>query len=157
MDATISLLNEEYDWDKKAKTLNRFYTNPNFNNKYKNKNKEVILKVGQKDKKEKLREIGTKTGHDFCDYILSYPTKGQFEKFEEDDIKKIFGNKGIHFCDIQKNMFYKGTYNTIKFKIRENEDEGNMKQNIDEIKKELEKKDYKIEIIPEKKKLLKKY
>ena len=54
-------------------------------------------------------------------------------------------------------MFDKGTYNTIKFKVRENEDEGNMKQNIDEIKKELEKKDYKIEIIPEKKKLLKKY
>ena len=34
MDATTSLLNGECDWDKKAKTLNRFYTNPNFNNKY---------------------------------------------------------------------------------------------------------------------------
>ena len=53
-------------------------------------------------------------------------------------------------------MFDKGTYNTIKFKVRENEDEGNLKQKMDEVKKELEKKDYKIEINPEKKKSIKK-
>ena len=156
MGATTSLLNVDCDWDKKAKTLNKFYTNPNFNNMHKSKKKEVVLKVGQKDKKEKEREIGTKTGHDFCDYVLSYPTKGQFEKYEEGDIKKIFGNKGIHVYDIQKNMFDKGIYNTIKFKVRENEDEGNLKQKMDEVKKELEKKDYKIEINPEKKKSIKK-
>ena len=156
MDATTSLLNGECDWDQKAKTLNRFYTNPNFNNMHKNKKKEVVIKVGQKDKIEKEKEISTKTGHDYCDYVLSYPTKGQFEKYEEGDIKKIFGNKGIHVYDIQKNMFDKGTYNTIKFKVRENEDEGNLKQKMDEVKKELEKKDYKIEINPEKKKSIKK-
>ena len=156
MDATTSLLNGECDWDQKAKTLNRFYTNPNFNNMHKNKKKEVVIKVGQKDKIENEKEISTKTGHDYCDYVLSYPTKGQFEKYEEGDIKKIFGNKGIHVYDIQKNMFDKGTYNTIKFKVRENEDEGNLKQKMDEVKKELEKKDYKIEINPEKKKSIKK-
>ena len=154
MDATTSLVNGEYDWDKKAKTLNRFYTNPNFNHKLKNKNKEIAIKVGQKDKKEK--EIGKKSGHDFCDYILSYPTKGQFEKFEEGDIKKMFGSKGIHIYDIQKNMFDNGTYNTIKFKVRENEEEGNLKQKMDEVKKELANKDYKIQINPEKKKDIRK-
>ena len=156
METTTSLVNGECDWDKKAKTLNRFYTNPNFNNKFKNKNKEIIIKVGQKDKKENEKEIGKKAGHDFLDYILSYSTKGQFEKFEEGDIKKIFGSKGIHVYDIQKNMFDKGTYNTIKFKVRKNEEEGNLKQKLEEVKKELEKKDYKIQINPEKKKDIKK-
>ena len=156
MEATTSLLNGECDWDNKAKTLNKFYTNPNFKNIHKSKNKEIVIKVGQKDKKENEGKIVTKTGHDFCDYVLSYPTKGQFEKFEEGDIKKIFGNKGVHVYDIQKNMFDKGTYNTIKFKVRENEDEGNLKQKMEEVKKELEKKDYKIEINPEKKKDIRK-
>jgi TfoX/Sxy family transcriptional regulator of competence genes len=154
MDTTTSLVNGECDWDKKAKTLNKFYTNPNFNHKLKNKNKEIVVKVGQKDKKEK--EIGSKSGHDFCDYILSYSTKGQFEKFEEGDIKKMFGNKGIHIYDIQKNMFDKGTYNTIRFKVRENEEEGNLKQKIEEVKKELAEKDFKIQINPEKKKDIRK-
>ena len=154
MDTTTSLVNGECDWDKKAKTLNKFYTNPNFNHKLKNKNKEIVVKVGQKDKKEK--EIGSKSGHDFCDYILSYSTKGQFEKFEEGDIKKMFGNKGIHIYDIQKNMFDKGTYNTIRFKVRENEEEGNLKQKMEEVKKELAEKDFKIQINPEKKKDIRK-
>ena len=140
MEATTSLVNGECDWDKKAKTLNKFYTNPNFNNKFKNKKK----------------EIETKSGHDYCDYVLSYPTKSHFEKYGEGDIKRIFGSKGIHIYDIQKNMFDRGTYNTIKFKVRENEDEGHLKEKMNEIKKDLEKKDYKVEINPEKKKDIRK-
>ena len=42
MDATTSLLNGESDWDTKAKTLNRFYTNPNFNNMKKKTQNEVV-------------------------------------------------------------------------------------------------------------------
>ena len=53
-------------------------------------------------------------------------------------------------------MFDKGTYNTIKFKVRENEDEGHLKEKMNEIKKDLEKKDYKVEINPEKKKDIRK-
>ena len=152
MEATTSLVNGECDWDKKAKTLNKFYTNPNFNNKFKNKKKEIAIKVGNKDEKE----IETKSGHDYCDYVLSYPTKSHFEKYGEGDIKRIFGSKGIHIYDIQKNMFDRGTYNTIKFKVRENEDEGHLKEKMNEIKKDLEKKDYKVEINPEKKKDIRK-
>ena len=146
MEATTSVLAGDNDWDRKAKTLTKFYTNPNFLNK--SKNKELTIKVGNKDKKE--NEV--KSGHDYCDYVLSYPTKSHFEKFGEGDIKKIFGSKGVHIYDIQKNMFDKGTYNTIKFKVRENEEQGNLKQKMDEVKKDLEKKDYKVEINPEKKK-----
>ena len=146
MEATTSVLAGDNDWDRKAKTLTKFYTNPNFLNK--SKNKELTIKVGNKDKKENE----AKSGHDYCDYVLSYPTKSHFEKFGEGDIKKIFGSKGVHIYDIQKNMFDKGTYNTIKFKVRENEEQGNLKQKMDEVKKDLEKKDYKVEINPEKKK-----
>ena len=151
MDATTSLLNGECDWDKKAKTLNKFYTNPNFRNK--SKNKEIVIKVGNK---KEIEKDNNKTGHDFCDYVLSYPTKSQFEKYGESDIKRIFGSKGLHIYDIQKNMFDKGTYNTIKFKVRENEDETNLNQKMDEVKKEFEQKDYKVQIKPEKKKDIRK-
>ena len=151
MEATTSILNGDDVWDKKAKTLNKFYTNPNAN-KFKNKKKEVIPKIGKKN-----NEPNIKSGHDYIDYVLSYPTKkGQFEKYEESDIKKIFGNKGIHIYDVQKNMFDKGAYNTIKFKVRENYDEGELKTKMNEIKNEFEKKDYKIEINKEKKKDIKK-
>ncbi len=161
MDATTALLNGECDWDRKAKTLNKFYTNPNFN-KFKTKKNEIVLKVGEKEKEKKEikeikeKEIGTKSGHDFCDYVLSYPTKGQFEKYDEADIKKMFGSKGIHIYDVQKNMFDKGTYNTIKFKVRQNEEDGNLKQKMEDFKKDLEKKDYKILINQEPKKETKK-
>ena len=53
-------------------------------------------------------------------------------------------------------MFDKGTYNTIKFKVRENEDEENLKKKLEEVKTDLEKKDYKIQINPEKKKDIRK-
>ena len=142
MDATTSLVNGECDWDKKAKTLTKFYTNSNFN-KMGKKNKEIKTKVGNKDKKE--NEV--KSGHDFYDYVLSYPTKSHFEKFGDGEIKKMFGSKGVQIYDIQKNMFDKGTYNTIKFKVRENYNEGELKTKMDEIKNEFEKQDYKIEIL----------
>jgi len=151
MEATTSTLNGDDIWDKKAKTLNKFYNNTNIN-KFKNKKKEVIPKIGKKN-----NETNIKSGHDYVDYVLSYPTKkGQFEKYEESDIKKIFGKKGINIYDIQKNMFDKGAYNTIKFKVRENYNEGELKTKMDEIKNEFEKQDYKIEINKEKKKDIKK-
>ena len=151
MEATTSTLNGDDIWDKKAKTLNKFYNNTNIN-KFKNKKKEVIPKIGKKN-----NETNIKSGHDYVDYVLSYPTKkGQFEKYEESDIKKIFGKKGINIYDIQKNMFDKGAYNTIKFKVRENYNEGELKTKMNEIKNEFEKQDYKIEINKEKKKRYKK-
>lgn len=152
MDATTSLLNSDELWNKKANTLNRFYTNPNFNRANKNKKKEITQKVGKNTVEEEK-----KSGHDFCDYVLTYPTKrGQFEKYGEEDIKRLFGNKGIHVYDVQKNMFDKGTYNTFKFKVRENESKEEIEKKIDEIKKDIEKHDNKVEINKDKRKNLKK-
>ena len=146
MEATTSLLNSDDLWDKKAKTLNSFYTNQNLNNKNKNK-KEVAIKIGKKN-----NESLTKSGHGYCDYVLSYPTKkGQFEKYSENDIKKLFGSKGIHIYDVKKNVFDKGSYNTFNFKVRGNEEEGDLKKRINEVQKEFENNDYTIEINKEKK------
>ena len=155
MEATTSILNPGLEWDKKAKTLNKFYTNPNFTNKSKNKNKPIMTRIGAPISK-RGKENEKKSGHDYADFVLSYPIKGQFEKFEEGDIKKIFEIKGVHIYDIQKNMFDKGVYNTIKFKVRENEEEGNLKQKMDEITKDFEKQNYKVLINKQEKKDLKK-
>ena len=154
MEASTSVLNPGTEWDKKTKELNKFYTNPKFK-KSKSRDKPIMTKIGASGAK-KEKEIEKKSGSDYSDFVLSYPTKGQFEKFEEKDIKKIFGVKGVHIYDVQKNMFDKGSYNTIKFKVRENEDEGNLKQKMDEITKDFEKQNYKVIINKDQKKDIKK-
>ena len=141
MEATTSVLNPEVDWDRKAKTLNKFYTNPNFG-KYR-KHSSLITKIGAKNEK-KVKEVEKKSGHDYQDYVLTYPTRSKFEKYNEGEIKKLFGTKGLNIYDIQKNMFDKGTYNTIKFKVRENEDEVKLNDRMNEISKEFEKQNYKV-------------
>ena len=153
MEATTSVLNPEVDWDRKAKTLNRFYTNPNFG-KYR-KQSSLITKIGAKNEK-KVKEAEKKSGHDYQDYVLTYPTRSQFEKYDEGEIKKIFGTKGVNIYDVQKNMFDKGTYNTIKFKVRENEDERKLKDKMNEISKDFEKQNYKVLINKQEEKNLKK-
>jgi hypothetical protein len=153
MEATTSNLNPEADWDRKAKTLNRFYTNPNFG-KYR-KTSSLITKIGAKNEK-KAKEGEKKSGLDYQDYVLTYPTRSQFEKYDEGEIKKIFETKGLNIYDVQKNMFDKGTYNTIKFKVRDNEDEGKLNDKMNEISKDFEKQSYKVLINKQEKKDLKK-
>ena len=53
-------------------------------------------------------------------------------------------------------MFDKGTYNTITFKVRENEDLGNVNEKINEITKDFEKQNYNVIINKEAKKTLNK-
>ena len=53
-------------------------------------------------------------------------------------------------------MFDKGTYNTIKFKVRKNEDEGDLNTKMNEVQKEFEKNNYKIEINKDKERITKK-
>ena len=149
MSITTSLLDNDPDLGKKIKTLNRFYSNPNLHNKYQNRNRPIITKIGSHSN---LKEIEIKSGHDYSNYVLSYPIKGQFDKYSEGDIKKIFGTKGVHIYDVKRNIFDKGTYNTIKFKVKENEDSGNIKDKMNEITKDFEKKNYKVLINKEEKK-----
>ena len=124
--ATTALIDGEKNFDKKVENLNKYYSD-----------NRII--VNKKENKEK-------TGHDFSEYVLTYPVKGQFEKFGESDLKTIFGNKGVHVYDVQKNMFDKGTFNMFKFKVRENEGDEVLNSKINEIKKDLEKNNCKIQI-----------
>ena len=134
---STTLLNGENNWNEKVKSLNKFYTN---------NNKILVNK----------KEIKEKNGNEFSEYVLTYPIKGNFEQYNEKDIKLLFGNKGLHIYDIQKNLFNKGIFNSVVFKMKINEGEEKIKSKIYEIKKDLEKKNCKILINRKDKKDVKK-
>ena len=146
MNTTTSLFNTDKDLEQKVKTMSNFYTNPI---QTKKKNKEVTAKIGvNKDNKNNVNK--EKTGHDFSEYVLNYDTKGQFEKFGENEIQKLFAKYGVHIYDVHKNMFNKKGYNTIQFKVRDNKDsEDNLNKKINEIEQNLAK-NYKVKITKEK-------
>jgi len=156
MDIETSGLNSDRDWDQKAKTLSNFYSNPIKESVMKKSKKEIADKIGIKKGINNKKELEEKSGHDFTDYVLTYAIKGNnFEKFGENEIKKMFEKNGVHIYDIKKNMFDKGSYNTIKFKVRDDKKgEDALKQKINEIEKDLGK-NYKVKINKEKKKNLK--
>ena len=126
-------------------------------NKNENKKKEPTIKIMSKEEnKNKKKEVNKNTtnvklhdDYNIHDYILSYDAKAKSEKtnfdnFSENDVKLIFSKKGIHIYDIQKKHFDNGKYNTIKFKIRENEGEKTLKDKIKEVENDLDKKNYKV-------------
>ena len=137
MNATTSLLNSDNDLEKKIKTLSNYYTNPLKTKKLK---KEITAKVGTK-----YATKDEKNNNSNSDYVLNYATKDQFEKFGENEIKKMFAKYGVHIYDVHKNMFDNGSYNTIQFKVRQNKDEEKIKEKMNEIEKNLSK-NYKVKI-----------
>ena len=146
MNATTSLLNSDNDLEKKIKTLSNYYTNPLKTKKLK---KEITAKVGTK-----YATKDEKNSNSNSDYVLNYATKDQFEKFGENEIKKMFAKYGVHIYDVHKNMFDNGSYNTIQFKVRQNKDEEKIKEKMNEIEKNLNK-NYKVKRNKEEKKDLK--
>ena len=146
MNATTSLLNSDNDLEKKIKTLSNYYTNPLKTKKLK---KEITAKVGTK-----YATKDEKNNNSNSDYVLNYATTDQFEKFGENEIKKMFAKYGVHIYDVHKNMFDNGSYNTIQFKVRQKKDEEKKKEKMNEIEKNLSK-NYKVKINKEEKKDLK--
>ena len=154
--ATNSILSDENNFKNKAKTLTNFYSNPNMESITKKSKKEVTGKIGQKKSINNVnKKQEKKSEHDFTDYVLTYATKGTFEKFGENEIKKMFEKNGVHIYDVHKNMFDKGNYNMIKFKVRDDkEGQEALNQKINNIEQNLGK-NYKVKINREKKKNLK--
>ena len=154
--ATNSILNDENNFENKAKTLTNFYSNPNMENITKKSKKEVTDKIGKKKSINNTnKKPEKKSEHDFTDYVLTYATKGTFEKFGENEIKTMFEKNGVHIYDVHKNMFDKGSYNMIKFKVRDDkEGQEALNQKINNIEQNLGK-NYKVKINREKKKNLK--
>ena len=122
--------------DNKAKTLKDFYKKGN--QKY--KKKEITEKPNNIDKK-----TNDNKDYGYHDYVITYSSKGNFDKFEDNEIKNMFGKKGINVYDIHKNPFVKGSYNTISLKITGN-DNNEIKEKVKSIQDDLKKKNYKINI-----------
>jgi hypothetical protein len=126
------------EWDSKAKTLTDFYKKKGHNHRA--KNKEITEKVNNINKK-----TDDNRDHGYHNYVITYANKGnQFEKFDDRDIKNIFGAKGLTVCDIHKNPFPKGNYNNISFKIIGKDN--TISQKVKLVEDDLKKKNYKINI-----------
>ena len=130
--------NNDKDWNNKAKNLNDFY---NKGNKQK-RNKDITDKVNNIDKKTNdNKDCG------YHDYVITYSTKGnQFDKFDDNEIKNLFGSKGINVYDIHKNPFPKGNYNTVSLKISGNDADNEISKKVKSVQDDLKKKNYKINI-----------
>lgn len=96
------------------------------------KKKDSIIKImGKNSGINKSNKDMNKKDYNVHNYTLVYSTKhNKFDKFENDDIKKIFGTKGVHVFDVKKNELGIGDLNTVEFKVRENDD--NNEKKLDE-------------------------
>ena len=83
----------------------------------------------------------------YHDYVITYSTKGnQFDKFDDNEIKNLFGSKGINVYDIHKNAFPKGNCNTVSLKIAGNDTDNEISKKVKSVQDDLKKKNYKINI-----------
>ena len=142
---------DDKDWENKAKTMSDFYSKNPYG--IKKEKKEITGKVNERN-----FNIKNNNNIDYHDFVITYGTKNnQFEKYDESDIKKIFGMKGVQVYDIQKNPFSKGDYNTIKFKVRYDENDNDMVNNkIKSVEDDLNKQHYRLKIEKEEEKNFKK-
>ena len=148
MKASVLDSNNDDDWIRKGRDLNDFYSKG-----YRKRKQEKEVTGKPNDKRDSVNneyKNFTKTYNDnnnlYHDYVITYATKGnQFEKFDEVDIKKLFGAKGIQAYDVHKNPFDKGNYNTITLKIKGN-DNKELYDRVKMVQNDLRKKNYKLNI-----------
>lgn len=148
MKASVLDSNNDDDWIRKGRDLNDFYSKG-----YRKRKQEKEVTGKPNDKRDSVNneyKSFTKTYNDnnnlYHDYVITYATKGnQFEKFDEVDIKKLFGAKGIQAYDVHKNPFDKGNYNTITLKIKGN-DNKELYDRVKMVQNDLRKKNYKLNI-----------
>ena len=138
--------------------LNKYYNTINTNikssrqSKSKKKNDTIIKIMGKNSKKEKENKSTNKIEKDKVhNYTLVYSTKHNhniFDKFGNDDIKRIFVSKGLHIFDVKKNELAVGDLNSFKFKVRENDEENekNIEEKIKFVEKDLIKNKFKVSI-----------
>ena len=148
-------LNGEMNIDPNFKKYNKYHKNIFKKKKINEPTIKIMSKFGQKNinKRKNLdknfNNVKVYDDYSIHDFILSYDSKAKnsksnFDKFNEKDIKLLFSKKGIHIYDIKKNQFDNGKYNSIKFKVRENEGEDFLKQKMKEIEDDFSQKQYKI-------------
>ena len=137
MYSSILDFNDDKELEKKTKDLN------NFLKKEKTKKKEITDKINHIDNKK------IANNKNFDNYIITYGIRegNNFEKYNENEIKNIFGKKGINVYDIHKNNFARGkSYNTIELKIAGNNINNELNKKIKLIQDDLIKKNCKVKI-----------
>ena len=138
MNKSILDFRDENEWQNKEKDLNDFLKKPK-----KKKN-------GITDKVNHNQNLLNKKGEnnlEYHDYTITYGIKGNhFENYNENEIKNLFGKKGINVYDIHKNTFGKGKINIIELKISGNNNSDEINKKIKLIQDELNKKNYKVKI-----------
>ena len=144
MNSSILDYRDEKEWNNKTKDLNDFLK------KEKKKKNEVTDKVNHITNKNKnlLSNKNNKINNESHDYTIKYGIKGSnLGNYNENEIKNIFGQKGINVYDIHKNNFEKGNkYNTIDLKIIGNNDNNELNKKLKLIQDELAKKNNKVKI-----------
>ena len=106
-----------------------------------------IKNSNKKDKTKKNINIQRYKDYNEHNFTLSYGTKkNDFDKFNEKDIKDIFAKRGVHVYDVKKSHFDQGIFNTIEFRVRENEGNENLKHKIKSVQNDLFKKKYIVSI-----------
>ena len=129
---------DESQWDNKAKTLNEFYGGAN----NKPKNKEIPDKPNRVNNTDNLNK-----DYGYHDFIITYSLRdNQFEKFDENQIQKLFATKGVNAYDVHKNPFPTGNYNTISLKIKGNDENNQITNKVKLVQEDLKNKNYKINI-----------
>ena len=138
MNKSILDFRDENEWQNKEKDLNDFLK------KQKKKKKGITDKVNHN---QNLLNKKGENNLEYHDYTITYGTKGNnFENYNENEIKNLFGKKGINVYDIHKNTFGKGKINTIELKISGNNNSDEINKKIKLIQDELNKKNYKVKI-----------
>ena len=142
---------------KNDEKLKKYYQTINTNiksvrqSRSKKKNDKIIKIMGKNSKTTRTNKSTNK--NEKTDkiqyYTLVYSTKhNKFDKFGNDDIKKIFGSKGVHVYDVKKNELGIGDLNSVKFKVRQNDEENekNIEEKIKLVEDDLNKNKYKVKI-----------
>jgi hypothetical protein len=126
------------DIEQKGRLLTEFYNNKS---PKKRKIKEVALKIGDKNH-ELIFNDNNLNKKPSEKYIMTYTSKGGYDKFDSNEIKNIFGKKGVQAYDIVNKNNYNGrNIKVISFKLKGQNDE-----KIQKIENELRKENYKLKI-----------
>lgn len=139
--ASVLDVKNDDEFESKTRTLKEFYKKkPKIERK-----KDITEKINErKQNPEKEKEYGDKGYHDF---VLTYAVRGnQFDKLDNYEIKNLFAKKGVQIYDINKKPFDKAGYNRITFKVKGIDASGQISDKIKQVKDDLIKNNYKINI-----------
>jgi len=138
MKASILDFKNSKDYAKKQKQLIEFYKN---NPNKLRKNNYITLKIGEKNSDNLINDdyFNEKPSEN---YIMTYTSKDQFDKFDSNELKNMFIKKGIQAYNFHnKNNFNGKNVKSISFKLN-----GRDADKIKSIETELKNENYKVKI-----------